>query len=271
MKVKRSRSVSSSIFTLIELLVVIAIIAILAAMLLPALNKARAKAKAISCLSNEKQVGLAFFQYSSDYNEIIPVWIGSLANSDPAAGGNGCWTWSAVLSTLKYLPARSNSMVCPSVAPYRYNDAGATTPGMASYAIRCAELGGFGMPPIGIISSNGWDKFLNLKAIKTYKKWLASGVSNLPVSPSTFLMLSEAIQPSLAAPNTDKQMCVFYLYNNSVGPRMNMSAHERSCNTLFADGHAARTGSPLALSKSDFLIEYYYKNVLQNIWMPGAF
>ena len=53
-------------FTLIELLVVIAIIAILAAMLLPALSAARARANAASCLSNLKQLGLAYQQYSID-------------------------------------------------------------------------------------------------------------------------------------------------------------------------------------------------------------
>lgn len=67
----RSRSKYTG-FTLIELLVVIAIIAILAAILFPVFAKAREKARQISCLSNEKQLGLAILQYVQDSDEIYP-------------------------------------------------------------------------------------------------------------------------------------------------------------------------------------------------------
>ncbi len=59
-------------FTLIELLVVIAIIAILAAILFPVFAKARDKARQASCLSNQKQIGLAIMQYVQDYDETYP-------------------------------------------------------------------------------------------------------------------------------------------------------------------------------------------------------
>lgn len=62
-------------FTLIELLVVIAIIAILAAILFPVFAQAREKARSASCLSNQKQVALAFMMYSQDYDETYPLAI----------------------------------------------------------------------------------------------------------------------------------------------------------------------------------------------------
>ncbi len=68
-----SRRFQASAFTLIELLVVIAIIAILAAILFPVFATAREKARQSACLSNMKQIGIAYTQYEQDYDELVPA------------------------------------------------------------------------------------------------------------------------------------------------------------------------------------------------------
>lgn len=143
--------VSKNVFTLIELLVVIAIIAILAAMLLPALNKARESARAITCVNQMKQLSITFQTYANDNNG-YSVPVGGISAS--------CYIWSDALWKSGYLTDKSSTT-------QNYNK-------MADKELRCPSM---------INSRSGTeatDNFTDYAGIYGMFSWGNSGYTRYP-------------------------------------------------------------------------------------------
>ncbi len=227
-------------FTLIELLIVVAIIAILAGMLLPALNKARAKAQSAKCVSNLKQLSTAFSMYQGDSNGFYPpvcraAFGGSAANRNPYG-----WT----LYNGGYMK-NSKIMYCPVIqsifAPDKWKNTAYNKPNFGEYpdsaynSVTYAYNGWFG----GYIDWNGTCKLTLNGKVRT---------------PSAKPVLFDSISGDAA--DGYEGTAYFYtfesngLWSGMASPHGSPNPASRRMgytNIQYADGHvSARIKAPLA-------------------------
>ena len=208
-----------SLFTLIELLVVIAIIAILAAMLLPALSKAREKARTISCTSNLKQIALSATMYTQDYDETLPL----IKDSGYTEYKNVSTPGDSWYGLINVYVTNEKSFEC-----------GADT------AKTNAWTGGQPATSNVFLLSYGFNGVCNATAVGNYGTCSTVAPNMTVENPSATLMLSDCgVKPAVLYPyvSTSIEASGYLAYR-----------HGDTFNAAFFDGHAANFSNKTATS-----------------------
>ena len=197
-------------FTLIELLVVIAIIAILAAILFPVFAKAREKARQSSCLSNCKQVGLAWMQYAQDYDEMGCQWGQSAENFAP-------------LEVIQPYMKSVQAIICPS-HKFQLTSCGTTRPESAR---------GNRQGPASIAFNNFTEGYGEVNGVAGSQYLGAAGVSlgTIQLPAETIVWGDGNCDRFWGKPAIDGINTGSYVYHNGGN------------NYMFADGHAKWMGT----------------------------